>query len=363
MEQDFSPIPIPPHRRWQQLRVRVLPLLMFGAAMVGVLILWRETTSPASFVGQVEPVRSEVVTPVGGALVELSVTRFQLVKAGDPVAVVRPDDTRTALELMRTELELGQASLDPQKSARRDAFDYQRLRLAWLQQKVDLATARITLQYAGTDLERAQKLLETNSITSRTFDDRLRAKQASEAQVEERNRLVEELGRELDSLKAPARLNLPQQEDPIAKLLASQEEKLRSIEQNLGLMNLTAPIDGMVVAVLHRPGENLLPGTAVVQIQSPYAERIVGYLRQSSQIEPVAGTPVEVRTRSARRQSGRGEILHVGVGYVPISADLAAHIAQGSAMALSPEIGIPVEISCPPDLRVRPGELVDLVLR
>ena len=364
----YEPIPIPLKERIREFRMRLLPLLGVAAAVAGVVHLWSSAVSPAVLTGVVEPVSARVVSTATGSLVELSVERFQWVKQGTVLGMVRPEDSRAELEFMRNQLALQQTGLDPLAEARRAAVDYQKLRLSWLQQKVDLVSARINLQFAASDLERAEKLLETNAITGRVFESRLKARDGFSAEVQERENVVTELGRELETLKTPEVPPAQEGNDPLADLLRVQRSRMLAIEKNLGLSSLVAPMDGMVVELTRLRGENVLAGETILRIEAGHSDKIVGYLKQPLPVEPKVGMSVEVRTRTPLRQRGEGQVRNVGVGFESVMpraprVGMAWMPAAGGTPEAGLELGLPIEVSLPAGMRVRPGEVVDLVLR
>ncbi len=353
--QDYSLIPTPIDQRWREIRIRYLPYLAFALSAIIVGVLWRQTVSPATLTGLVEPIRASVNSPIAGAIMELNVKRFEMVKAGMTIATLRPVDAGPDLDFMRSQLEIMRSRTEPLADMRRSRLDYQTLRLSWLEQKVDLATAKINLQFAETDLGRAEKLLESNSITGKSFDGRLQQKEAYEVEVTERSKLVTDLGKELEELGPPGQ-GSTDASDPVEQLIRSQEEKLRSIEKNLGLVILTAPMDGMILSVLRREGENVNAGEPIIQIGATHSERIVGYLRQPFPLEPQAGMAVEIRTRTNARETSMAQITRVG-------AEFELIINASLHPSLLPESGLPIEVTLPPGLKVRPGEVVDLTIR
>ena len=66
---------------------------------------------------------------------------------------------------------------------------------------------------------------------------------------------------------------------------------------------------------------------------------------------------MEVRTRSLRRQAGLATITHVGAQLEPITQAL-----RPLANSQMNESGLPVSINVPTDLKLLPGEIVDVVL-
>jgi hypothetical protein len=74
-------------------------------------------------------------------------------------------------------------------------------------------------------------------------------------------------------------------------------------------------------------------------------------------VEPTVGMKVEVRSRGVRRTVGQGEIIHVGPRMQLFDAPLRIR-GMGNAQ----ERGLPIVVTVPPEMKLRPGELVDLTL-
>ena len=64
---------------------------------------------------------------------------------------------------------------------------------------------------------------------------------------------------------------------------------------------------------------------------------------------------VEVRTRGVHRASGIGKVMEVGTQFENIPATLLGPVKFANI-----NMGLPVDISLPPSLSIRPGELVDV---
>ena len=85
--------------------------------------------------------------------------------------------------------------------------------------------------------------------------------------------------------------------------------------------------------------------------------RIVGYLRQPVSETPSVGARVEVRTRGLHRQVGQATITEVGTEIEPVAPALLGPVKLANL-----ELGLPISVSIPPELKIMPGELVDLTL-
>jgi hypothetical protein len=66
---------------------------------------------------------------------------------------------------------------------------------------------------------------------------------------------------------------------------------------------------------------------------------------------------VEVRTRGLHREIGRAKIVEVGTQLEALPPALASPIKLANM-----ELGLPVDIALPPNLRIHAGELVDIII-
>ncbi len=352
----LAPIPTPPALRWREFRLRFMPVLLFALAVSGVCFIWERNVTAPMFVGAVEGRRAEVISPYAGKLLKLNVDRFQTVTKGMPIAVLVPTDPRAALSVVQSELDVLRARLDPYLTSQRNARDYEDLRVSWLLQRVNLATAQVNLELAHVEFQRDDELHQQRLISDQAFDISQKAEQALAVEVFERSNLVHEAGQgltELENMSAQQQTN--DLTASIATTLQAEEQKLKAAAAGTEPIALVAPMDGMVSIIYHQAGENIPEGAPVLTITGIEPERIVAYLRQPVPFEPKIGEPVEVRTRSIQRQASMARISNVGAQFEPITNVLA--IARPGGLV---DFGLPVEITLPPGLKVRPGEIVDL---
>ncbi len=356
-----KPIRIPWSRRWQDARMRLVPLVIFGAALCSVVALWRERVAAPTMIGQAEPVLSNVSSHKAGVLTELRVNRFQRVKAGDPIGevwVANPAVLTASIAVIQADIEMLRTSLTPILRQQHNALSYNNLRLNYMRQRTELAMAKASLQEARTQYERMEQLYKDGIIAQRRFEDAQTDKQRLEQQVLELTQLVEEQAKAFPQLQLTNSTELSVvTEDPIRKAIEAQEAKLQLTEAELAPVPLKASMDGIVTTIYHRSGESVTAGQPIVSIATLYPTRIVGYLRPPIVDEPAVDMRVEVRTRGLQRATGQAKILEVGTQLEPIPATLL-----GAMKLAGVETGLPIEISVPPHLKIRAGEQVDLVL-
>jgi HlyD family secretion protein len=348
----MTPIPTPLSKRWREFRIQFVPFLVFIGAVATGVTLWRENLASPVVPGEVESIRSNVLTAQGGLLTELTVERFQLVSAGEPIArvlVTEPELMRASLGVIQADLQLLRARMAGDRQ--RNELDYEQLRLDWMSQRVALAMARVNLQNAQREFTRAERLHEQNLISEEAFDLARTVRDSLETEVAEKNQLVSEMSKSLELFRPVAPEHT--ENDPISIALAANEEQLRFSEQ------LRAPVDGMVSVIYRRPGEKVVAGEPIVTISPLKSDRIVGYIREPILMEPKVGMPVQVRTRGSNRQIGEGTIMRIGSDLEVVSAGLQLR----STNDYPAERGLAFLVDVPPGMAVRPGEIVDLFLK
>ncbi len=351
----LSNIPTPPHLVWREVRHRLVPGLVFALAVVAATVLWREQVAAPQLVGEVEAVASDVITVEDGSVLTIDVDRYEPVTAGEVIGEIRvsdPDSVRLELASIATELQVTQTRIV--QDQQRILQDFEQLRLSWLQERVALATARVELQFAESELIRVTKLAADKLVSDDQFDLAKSVAESRRVEVGEREKLVVELEASIkrlapdDAGRFDTFVN-----DKISQAIAAQEQLLNLAAKTV---KLRAPINGLVTAIHHRPGERVRRGEAIVTVTAVSSERIVAYLLNTATLPPQPGDSVHVRSRMNRRQTGLAKVLRVGHHYETVSTNV---------MAANPGFatrGLPVLISVPDNLALLPGELVDLSL-
>ncbi|RME94680.1 MAG: HlyD family efflux transporter periplasmic adaptor subunit [Verrucomicrobia bacterium] len=371
-----KPIPTPARLRWREFRIQALPWVVYAAAVAAVATIWVRYVVPPQMVGQVDLQQAQVLSTQAGRLVDVAVEPFQTVRAGEVVARVITTDPavlESTLAVIRAEVALLREQSDPVLTRERAQVDFERLRLDWLEQRVALAAARARLAFAEAEAARLESLEESpEGIVSRSeLELALSNREALAAEVREMEAMVARIE---TSMKKFQRADIERAGDSneagLRAALDLQESRLRQAEAELAPLVLRAPIDGVVSAVHRRSGENVTAGDPILTITSPRSDRIVAYVVPPIRLEPRPGMEVEVIRRSGRRESARARITHVGQYMEMLPQSLTGN-AVGEPILVGRDRlpggatgpitwGIPLEITLPPELGLRPGELVDL---
>ena len=360
----LPPIPTPPQHRWREFRIRYVPLIVFVGVLVTAMVVWNEKISPPTMVGEVESIRANVTSPMAGSLTELTVVRLQHVKAGQVIGRVLATDPRmltTALDIIRAESDLLRDQVSPADDQQRILLNYQRLRLDVMTLRAQLAVARVQLQETRGEFKRVESLFKDKIAAEGEFERVRSLRDAKQEQVNELEKIV-------DENEAAFASNRPVFDDKLSAAAAStitnlaaaitlHEKKIEAAETML----LVAPIDGFISAVNRQQGENVTAGEPILVLSALTARHIVAYIRQPLNIDPAPGMAVEVRSRSGARLSAHAKILEVGLQLEPISPTLLPLNTAGGS-GVRHENGLPVLVSLPNELKLLPGEIVDLTV-
>lgn len=356
----LSPIPTPWPQRLREWRFRFLPGLVMFACVVVIAMLWRDNISAPQFVGQAEPVLANLSSHKPGRVAMLSVVRFQKVQAGEvlgQVLVADPKVVESSLAVFRAGLDNLKANMSPMIQQQRNAVNFAKLRLDWMRERADLASARVNLQLAEVEFRRAEELFKSQLVSTNDFEIALANRDALQKQVDELGKLVADGEVNFTNMQpAGADQMLHLTTDPIRAAIAEEESKLKLAEAELAPVVLRAPMSGIVTAILHRSGESVTAGDPVLAIASEAPVRIVGYLRAPHLDAAKIGMKVRVRVRTPQRETALAQITEMGTQLETPPLALALPMNPGADLAL------PVEISMPSALKIRAGELVDLAL-
>ena len=356
-----GPIPIPLRQRWHDARLRVIPAVAFCSAIVAIAFLWKSNIAAPTLVGQAEPNEAKVSCYKPGMLAQLTVTRFQKVKNGDPVGQVLVTDPKilaSSLSVVQAEIEALRISMQPMARQQHTAMEYTGLQLDWMRDRAQLAMAKVNLQLTETELQRTEALYKDKIVSQRAFEQARAAHDKYKSEVDELGQIVNQQAKDFNQSQLTNTISLSQiSDEPLRAAIAVQESKLRLTEAELSPIPLIATADGMVNVIYHRTGEAIVAGETIITIAAFNPVRIVGYVRAPVMNEPTVGTRVEVRSRGPGREVGFANIVEVGTQMETIAPALVSPVKFANI-----ELGLPISVSLPPNLKIRPGELVDLTL-
>ncbi len=356
-------IPRPLSQRWRDFRFQGLPVLVFLAVGGAILLLWDQSWTSGTFVGEVQSVEAVVSSTQAGTLVDLHVDDFESVTRNQVLAkvLVKSPETATAeIAAMKSDLEVMRVRMG--QDQQRNDLNYQGTRVDLQLRKLELASARIRFQQAESELERLTRLYQDKILPKGItqlrnefgYEVALRDRDLFREEVEQKTRLVTDLEQTLERFQTT---NGPGRNSAVnAAIDAAIGAQEKLLEETVGSVSLRAPIDGVVKKVLRHPGENIAAGEPLIELGNGQPERIVGFLRQPITARPQVGDLVEVRKRGSKLQVGLAKVVRVGA-----QLQLFTQPLRVRGFAASMERGLPVLLTVPEGMDLYPGEAVDLV--
>lgn len=118
-------------------------------------------------------------------------------------------------------------------------------------------------------------------------------------------------------------------------------------------VDLPSPLDGVITKVGGLPGQWIGRGETILQIASSKPTFITCHVPDNGSKPPEPGTMVAVRLRGGGNRWAAAEIE--GIGPIVASAIIYDGTSTGASIR-----GVPVRITLPTDLPLKPGTLVDV---
>ena len=350
----LPPIPTPPSQRWRDFRIQTLPVLVFALICTAIALLWREVVIPSSIVGEVETVTNIVASVQAGTISQLAVDRFASVTKGQvlgQVVIARPEVVQATLRAIAADLENAGTRMEAIEWNRAQSFE--QLQLGLLNAKVLLAIAQPSLVEAEAELKRNQELTKGDKsvVSQAALELAIAKRDRLQAEVTQRKALIEYSEKAIGKLQASQVFDSAT--NGIARQIAADQAQFEATQKPI---TLVAPIDGVVTRVSRHAGDTVMAGEPILTITTP-PTRIIGYLPSPARVIPKIGDTVEIRTRTLKRQMEKALVVQVGTHYEPFDTSLISPNMNLKERALT------FQISLPPNLKVLPGEVVDLSLR
>lgn len=359
----LSPIPIPLKQRWQDFKTLYLPVITFVLICGVVFLMWGRFITPSAVVAEVEPIHANIISTVPGTIVALNVTRLQHVTNNQCIAVLNMVDSVTAsneLAMIEADLKVMRSRIKVSDSGNVDNLAEMRRQL--LVQRLDLNLAKVNLQQAESELNRAQqlfneKLIPAGGATANTFEIAIRNRDDYRTEVEHRQKQVDQTEADLKHLQALGTNVTSEADEAIAQAIEAQKRHFESLNLNI---ELRSPMNGFVSAIHCQNGEKVAAGVPLAVISAESSDHVIGWIRQPVTIQPMVGDVVQVRRPLFNGKSVSAKIIQVGSQYEPITPALSV-IPLGSASSRV-ELGLPFLVQLPKNARFTPGEPVHLTL-
>ncbi len=361
MSRSYEPIPIPLKQWIRELRVRVLPFLVFIGVGVVVAFLWTDKVASPGMMGVVVADSSSVSSPDHGILINFHTEPFDVVQEGQLLGQIKRQDSlllNAQLNLIRSEIELIQQNREPVTGEQRARMDLEDLKIEEINTRISLARTELEQRQAEADYHRIAELWGRDLVAEQEYETARTTLDLLNVQVQEYRGLVEYLSERIVELEEFTGYHTRADRDPVLAAIKVQEQRMEMLLAESAPIPVYASMSGVISFVSLKSGEYARAGDQILHIESREPSYIVGYLRQPFSIEPEAGMAVQVRTRKPGRAFFDSRIEQLG-GHVQV---MDGQLQRPGATF---ESGLPVKVPITDtgDIQLNPGEIVDIVLR
>jgi multidrug resistance efflux pump len=365
-----------------RIRRQILPLLVWIAAVAGVVVLFYRGTQKFEVVGIAQTEARQVSVNCTGRLKTLSVQLFDNVAKDQnlaiidtvldneniqaELAVVSAEIERLKAELATTEdkakLEATSIESDRMTAQRRFTVDVENARLRILQLKTVIEADRLAMENIAIDKKIAtvrsitdinettyyeQKKIdgEYKRLAGKIKDNEQLLAQAQQGLNEAANR-----SEQFDQ-NQPFHPSVDNSLNVIRKAIKVQEQRVEQLLVKGVPIILKAPIAGVVSTIAVKPGETVLPGSTILTIAENKPLEVLAYAREDQINEIKEGTMVELIKQTPPAQIARTQVFYVG----PVVEQVPTRLWMNPNV---PQWGRPFLIRVPSDMKLRPGETV-----
>jgi RND family efflux transporter MFP subunit len=283
-----------------------------------------EDTGSRIFPGRVDAAKQvELTFQVPGLLMDLPVREGQRVAQGDLVARLRPDEFQARLDALQGQLSRARADLQALQAGARPE---EQLRL-----EAQLRSADATLANARADLDRANRLLRSQTISRLEFD---RADTAFRVALENREAARATLDKSLTG----------REEDILAKQSEVAALEARVVEAGIQLADttLTAPYAGVIARRFVEQGQSVRAKQPVVKFQD--VEEIEIAVDVPESVMASALRTADITGLTAEFSAAPGRVFPVQVREIAQRAD-----------PVTQTFNVRVAMQTPTDLNLLPG--------
>ncbi len=376
-------------RKKGRLLNRVLPVLVWSASLVFVVLLFKEQSQRFELKGIAFSYEQTINSSEAGYITSLPVHLYEGVKKGDTIAVLKMNTesrneylqellkaqqrtARAELQRLNAELAATEQRLDDQQSQRKEstasqvrrlALDVERARLEILEVKTVLEPDKMLLENLSLEVKIAEHLLEEKAIDKYEVD---QAKAQYNVLNEKVMKNEELLAQAQDNYeKAKVRKdefmkNIPVKPwstdkalEPIKKAILVQERRIKELMQERDLIVLTAPFDGIIQNMNCKSGQAVVRGEPIMTIIKPIPESIVTWIPQQKAKDIKVSTKVQVVSLNTAKQTFEGEISHLS----PAMEVVPQRLWWNPDI---PEWGQVAKITVHPGFSVIPNEMVGI---
>jgi membrane fusion protein (multidrug efflux system) len=316
-------------------------------------------------------------TKVAGIVRDVTVSDYQQVRKGDPIAQLQDDDYRAQVAQASAAVEAAKAAIENNRRQR----ELQDTRIERAQAGIDQANSQIIAAQAGIEAARAdvtrtqaertrqESLLQVSSATPQKVEQAVADQQRFAAQMASREADLAEAKTALRSnelaVEAERRSKavLESQDAQLVADLHAKQAALTVAQVNIGYTKIDAPADGTVGERQVRPGQLVSPGTQVILFVSK-TKWVQANYRETQLANMKVGDPVDIRVDEYPDKIIHGKVAEIA----PASGSQVALLPPDNATGNYTKVvqRIPVKIALDDSdvaANLRPGLSVTATVR
>jgi len=333
----------------------------------------RESTDDAQIDGHITPISSRV----SGTVTALFFNDNQLVKAGDTIVQLDPNDYQVALDRAKADLADAQATAQAAETGipisninTASQLQTAQAQLIAAQREADSARARVREAQANydrvsKDLERFRQLIAKDEISRQQFDAAVSQEAGARATLDAANSAVATAESHIAQAQAGVRYagTAPQQVSvtrsragSAAALAQRAQSALAQAQLNMQYTTVRSPADGIVSKRSVEVGQVIQPGQplcALVNLDDIY---VTANFKETQLKEMKVGQPVTIKVDAYDREL-KGHVDSIGGATGARFSLLPPENATGNYVKVVQRIPVKIvfEPNQDPDKKLRPG--------
>ncbi|WP_281793308.1 efflux RND transporter periplasmic adaptor subunit [Desulforhabdus amnigena] len=368
----------------------VLPAILLIVVVLAYFFKWEKAAHDKNVLhvsGNIEVTDAEVSFKIPGRVEKRLVSEGEIIRAGQPVAILDSTDLVREVALRKAEVEAAKAALAeleagsrPQEIAQAEAAAHkaeeklkemlagsrpQEIRAA----EASVSQARADVERLKSDYERQVQLYKREVISAREFEVTQGAYKAASARLAEASehlKLVREGPRKEEIEQARAALREARERFDLVKAGPRQEtidqsrarlkqarEALALAEIRLGYARIVSPLSGVVLSENIESGEYVSAGTPIVTVGDLVNVWLRAFINETDLGRVKVGQPVRVTTDTYPGKAYEGY-----VSFISSQAEFTPKNVQTEKERVKLVYRIKVDIQNP-DMELKPGMPAD----
>lgn len=297
-----------------RLRLILVIVLALVAGAGGVWLLRRPPSEVTTDNAYLKADRTEVAPRVKGQVTEVLAADNQVVKAGDPLIRLDPQEFQARLAAAQGDLALARAQAAQARAALERLGAEETLAASTVRQaQTDIAASDAQSARAQADWKRFESLMQDGTVARRDAE-RVRADAASALAVANRSKAALEVSRDQAGVTSRRRGELTASLEAARAQETKAEAALDLARQDLDHTLIRAPIAGVVADRHANPGDYVQPGTHLLTLVPAGRIYVTANFKETQTDRMLAGQAAVVRVDALRGVKLKAKVESIAPG-------------------------------------------------